>query len=222
VLAAIAGARVELADQLDPGVRHLDRRISGLGDQPDPHRIGFGLELAAVAEQRQQGAQLGQLDEIAEIDPRTRPADSGEHRPDGKNIHLAPHVAPLPDHVPAEEMAAFVRDHAGKLGFAAHPQEEPGKDDRESAREHHRVEFRNPDHVDPHVSGGRAADFADQVPNVGIDSCILHDEVGSGDFFLDPVHLLPQALLVPVRGLEPRPDERDHVGGLDPRLGDSG
>ena len=71
-LAAIVGARRLLADQLLPDVRHLDRRVAVLGDQPDAHRVGLGLHRAAVLEQRQDRAELGQLDIVAEIDARRR------------------------------------------------------------------------------------------------------------------------------------------------------
>ena len=161
-LAAVARARLLLADQLLPDVRHLDRLVAGLLDQLRADRIGFGLHLAAVAEQRQKRAELGQLDIIAEIDAGARPADSGEHRADRENVGLAPLVAPAADHVTAQEVARFVRDHARQLGLVAHPQQQAGEDHREAAREHHRVEFGDPREIDAEILRGGAADLADQ------------------------------------------------------------
>ena len=112
VLAAVISARILLADQLLPDVRHLHRGIARLRDQPGADGVGFGLHFAAVAEQREQGAELGQLDIIAQIHSCTRAADAGEHRPDGEQVRLAPLVAPRADHMAAQEMPGFVRDHA--------------------------------------------------------------------------------------------------------------
>ena len=163
VLAAIARAGVLLADQLLPDVGHLDRRIAGLRDQLGAHRVGFGFHRAAVLEQRQDRSKLGKLDIIAEIDAGAGATDSGEHRPDREDVRLAFLVAPRTDHVAAQEMPAFVRDHASELRLVAHPQEQAGEDDRKAGREHHRVELGDPRQIDTEVLGRGAADGADQV-----------------------------------------------------------
>ena len=107
--------------------------------------------VAAVVEQRKQGAELRELDIVAEIDAGACTADAGEHRADGEEVGLALLVAPRADHVPAQEVAGFVRDHAGELRLVAHPQQQAGEDDREAAREHHRVEVGDVRQIDAEV-----------------------------------------------------------------------
>ena len=120
--------------------------------------------VAAVLEQRQQRAELGELDIIAEIDAGPCAADAGEHRPDREDVGLAPLVAPGADHVAAQEVARFVRDHAGQLGLVAHAQQQAREDHREAAREHHRVEVGDARQVDAEILRRRTADGADDVP----------------------------------------------------------
>ena len=64
------------------------------------------------------------------------------HRADGEKVGLLPLIAPRTDHVPAKEVAGFVRDHARKLRLVPHAQKQACEDYREARWEHHRVEIR--------------------------------------------------------------------------------
>ena len=95
-------------------------------------------------------------------------------------------------------MAGFVRDHARELRLVAHAQEQAREDHREAAREHHRVEVGDPRQIDAEVLRGGAADGADDVLQIAGELRVLDQQVGARDLLLDPLHLLPQALLVAV------------------------
>jgi hypothetical protein len=148
--------------------------------------------------------------------------DSREHGGNREEVGLAPLVTPGADLVPAKEVAGFVRDHPGELGLVAHPQEEAREDDREAGREHHRVEVGNPHQIDAEILGRGTADGADEVLEIAGELGVGDQEVGVGDLFLDPLHLLPQALFVLVGGPEAGADQRDHVGRADARACDAG
>src|SRR6185503_7515068 len=207
-----------LTDQLEPDRRHFHRIIARPGDQLRTHRVGFGLHRAAVFEQRQQGPELRQLYIVAEIDAGASPTDSGEHRADREDVGLSPLVAPRADLVPPQEMTRLVRDDSGELRLVAHTEEEAGKDHRETRRKHHRVEVGNPHPIDSKILRRRSADSADEVSQIACELWLGDEQIGVGNLLLDPRHVVPQALLIGVRWLEPRADEREHVGGTDPRL----
>ena len=67
--------------------------------------------------------------------------------------------------------------------------------------------------IDPEVLGRRTADLADQVLEIAGQLRVVDQQVRAGDLLLDPLHLLPQALLVLVGRSEAGTDQRDHVGG---------
>lgn len=161
-------------------------------------------------------------DEIAGIDPGPGTPDASDHGPDREDVGLASHVAPLADHVAAEEVAGLVGDHSGELRLVAHPQEKAGKDDGEPGREHHRIELGDPGDINPHVTRGRSADLADEVAHVACDALVPNQQVGAGDLLLDPLDLLPQALLVLVGRPVGGADQRIHVGRANARLGHAG
>ena len=103
-------------------------RIAVLGEQSRAHRVGLGLERPVILQQRQDGAELPQSGEVAGVYSGPGPGDPRADREDREDVGLAAHVAPLADLVLAQEMAAFVGDHAGQLRLVAHPQQQPGED----------------------------------------------------------------------------------------------
>ena len=95
LLAPIFSAEVELANQLLPGLAHRHRVIARLSEQADPHRVGLRLHLPAIFEQRQDRAELGQLDQVAGINAGHTAGEARPHRQERENIGLAPDIAPF-------------------------------------------------------------------------------------------------------------------------------
>src|SRR5687768_9947313 len=128
-LAAHRRARLALLDQLLPGLRHGHRVVSGLADLEQADRIRLRFQLAAVVEEREDGPELGELDEIAGIEAAGRAADARAHGEEGEGRRLALQVPPKADLVATKEMAGLVGDDSGELGLVAHPEEETGEHD---------------------------------------------------------------------------------------------
>ena len=122
--------------------------------------------------------------------------------------------------MPPEEVSRLMRDHPGQLRLVAHAQEQAREYDRESAREHHRVEVGNPRQIDAEVLCRRSADRADQVLQVPGELRVLDEQVGAGDLLLGPLHELPDARSRPFRwaGIRGRPAEPCPAAGAAPGL----
>jgi hypothetical protein len=73
-----------------------------------------------------------------------------------------------------------------------------------------------------HVLCGWPTDSPDDVLEIGDQLGILDQKVRAGNLFLGAVHQLPKTLLVRVGRAKARTDQRNHVGGTNTGLGDSG
>ena len=222
MLAAVFGRQVELGDELRPCFGHGVGRIASFGEQANAGRVGLGLELPIVAEQREDRAKLGELLDISGVDSRRAAGHAADQRQRGEDVGFLFLVAELAKLVLAQEVTAFVGDDPGELRLVAHPQEEAGEDHRKPGRKHHRVEFRNARKVNAHVLRGRPPDLADQPLQVARDADVLDEDVRPGDFLLDPLDLLPQAFFVGIDRTIAGADQRLHVAREDAGGGDPG
>jgi hypothetical protein len=108
-----------------------------------------------------------------------------------------------------------------QLRLVARAQQQAGEDHREAAGEHHGVEIGNISEIDAEILRRRTADLADEIPEIAGELRVLDQQVRAGDFLLGPLHELPDALLVLVRGPVAWPHQRHHVAGAHPRLRDA-